>query len=368
MLNYLFSYLYDHVEFLSFLRLFQYLTFRAILCSITAFCISVFFGPPVIRYLKRAGIRDLAWDYGVVNVEGKTGTPTMGGALILGAVFLSTLLWGSLSNRYLHILFFALIWFAGVGFTDDYLKLKYKSKEGLKEHYKLFWQALFGVILGIIYLSPSISPVESSFASKLFIPFHKAPITDLGFFYVVFIVVTITAISNAVNLADGLDGLTIVPSFLVAVVYGIFAYVIGNTILAQYFLFTFLNGSGEIAVFCAAMFGAGVGFLWYNAYPAQVFMGDTGSLALGGLLGTIAILIKQEFLFLIAGGIFVAEAFSVFIQKYIYIPLIGRRLFFRTPLHHTFQHRGIAETKVVVRFWIIAVILALISLSALKIR
>ena len=367
-LYYLSSYFYDHVEYLSFLRLFQYLTFRAILASITAFVFSLFFGPPIIRLMKKHGIRDLAWDYGVVNVEGKTGTPTMGGLLMLASIISSVFLWGNLSNRFMQILVFAVIWFGLLGFTDDYLKMKYNSKAGLKEQYKYLGQIGFGLILGMIYLFPSISPVDPAYASKLYVPFHKTAILDAGYAYIAFITLTIVAISNSVNLADGLDGLAVVPAFLVAAVFGIFAYVIGNTVLAQHFLFPYLNGSGEIVVFCAAMLGAGVGFLWYNAYPAQIFMGDTGSLALGGLLGTISVLIKQEVLFILAGGIFVAEAFSVLVQKYIYIPLVGKRLFFRTPLHHTFQHRGIAETKVVVRFWIVAVILALISLSALKIR
>ena len=368
MLYSLMNYLYEQFEFLSFCRLFTYITFRAILSAITAFVFCLFIGPPLIRFLKKEKIKDQAWSYGIVNVEGKTGTPTMGGILIFGAIGAASLLWCDLTNRYIQILLGAMAWFGVMGFVDDFLKMKFASKTGLKEHYKLLAQMSFGFILAIIYLTPAISPVPFDKATLLYLPFIKNPIINLGFFYSFFIVFVITAISNSVNLADGLDGLAIVPSFFVSAVFGIFAYVLGNTVLSQYFLFEYLAGSGEISIFCSGLFGAGLGFLWFNAYPAQIFMGDTGSLGLGGLLGTISILIKQEFLFIIAGGIFVAEALSVLLQKYIYFPYKGRRLFFRAPLHHTFQHRGIAETKVVVRFWIISAILILISLSALKIR
>ncbi len=353
---------------LTFLRLFDYITFRAIFSAITAFLFSLMIGPPLIRYLKRSNRTDQAWEYGLVNVEGKSGTPTMGGILILSAIGLSCILWCDLANRFIQILLFAIIWFGAMGAMDDHLKLKYNSKLGMPEKYKLLFQGGFGVVLSIIYLHPLLSPVSIEFASKLYLPFVKSPVLDLGVFYGLFIILVVTAISNSVNLADGLDGLAIVPSFFVASVYGVFAYIIGNFNLAEHFLFPFMGGTGEIVIFCAAMLGAGIGFLWYNAYPAQIFMGDTGSISLGGLLATIAILTKQEFLFLIVGGVFVAEAFTVFIQKYIYIPVIGRRLFYRAPLHHALQHRGIAETKVVIRLWIVAAILAMLSLSTLKIR
>jgi len=368
MLYALLSKLYADFSELSFFRLFTYITFRSILAAMTAFFICLIVGPPFIRYLKRRRIEDLAWGYGIVNVEGKTGTPTMGGFLIFFAIGLSAFFWCDLTNRYIQILFFAILWFTALGFIDDYMKYKQASKIGLPARYKLAAQGSFGIILGIIYLHPRISPVDFQFAQQLFVPFYKAPVVELGIGYVLFIALTITAISNSVNLADGLDGLAIVPSFFIAAVFGIFAYIIGNFILADYFLFEFLPGTGEIAIFCAAMFGAGMGFLWFNSYPAQIFMGDIGSLGLGGILGTIAVLIKQEFLFVVVGGIFVAEAASSLLQRYIYIPMKGRRLLFRAPLHHTFQHRGLAETKVVIRFWIISAILALISLSALKIR
>jgi len=360
--------LYEHFTSLSFFRLFNYITFRSILAAITAFILSISLGPPLIRLLKNQRIKDIAWGYGIVDVEGKTGTPTMGGFLIFSAIGISSFLWCDLFNRYIQILFLAVIWFSILGFIDDYLKIKHRSKTGLQARYKLLAQAFFGIMLGIIYINPHFSPVDFEFAQQLHIPFHKVPIWDMGIWYVFFIALTITAISNSVNLADGLDGLAIVPSFFVAAVFGIFAYVIGNYILADHFLFTYLQGAGEITIFCSAIFGAGIGFLWFNAYPAQIFMGDIGSLGLGGILGTIAVLTKQELLFMIAGGIFVTEAATSLLQRYIYIPVRGRRLFFRAPLHHTFQHRGLAETKVVVRFWIVSALLALLSLSALKIR
>ncbi|MCD4655066.1 phospho-N-acetylmuramoyl-pentapeptide-transferase, partial [bacterium] len=264
-------------------------------------------------------------------------------------------------------LLFAVLWFGFIGARDDYLKLKENSKTGMSEGKKILLQALFGIFLSIICLHPEWSPLPHELSTKLFIPFMKNPIADLGVAYGLFIVFVIVAISNSVNLADGLDGLAIVPSFFVAAVFGAFAYVIGNIKLSDYLLFDYVSGSGEILIFCSSVIGAGIGFLWFNAYPAQIFMGDTGSIALGGILGTVAILIKQEFLFVIAGGVFVAEATSVFLTKYVYLPR-GKRLFFRAPLHHSLQHRGLAETKVVIRLWIIAAILAMFAATALKIR
>ncbi|MGB3975364.1 MAG: phospho-N-acetylmuramoyl-pentapeptide-transferase [bacterium] len=367
MLYKLFTLLNQHFDSLSWLRLFSYITLRAIFASVSAFLMSLFFAPPLIRWLKKRGSTDIAWGYGLVNVQSKSGTPTMGGFLILAAILASTLLWCDLSNRFIQLLLSATLWFGCIGAWDDYLKLRLKSKAGLSETKKILLQVLFGIFLSFIYLSPSLSPVPSHLATKLFLPFLKNPIADLGMFYALFIIFVIVAISNSVNLADGLDGLAIVPAFFVAAVFGAFSYVIGNSVIAEYLLFDFMPGSGEILIFCSAMIGSGIGFLWYNSYPAQIFMGDTGSLALGGLLGTVAVLIKQEFLFMIAGGVFVAEAASVFLTKYIFLPK-GRRFFFRAPMHHSLQYRGLAETKVVVRLWIVAAILALFAASALKIR
>jgi len=363
----LMSYLEQHYESLSWLRLFGYITFRAILAAVTAFVMSLILGPPFIRFLKSKRTTDLAWDYDLGNSQGKSGTPTMGGILILTTILLSSLTWCDLSNRFIQILLIAVFWFGAIGARDDYLKLRDKSKAGMSETHKIFLQALFGIFLSIICIHPEFSPLPADLSTKLFLPFMKNPIADLGIAYGLLIIIVIVAISNSVNLTDGLDGLAIVPSFFIAAVFGAFAYVIGNTILSDYLLFEYVSGSGEMLIFCSSIIGAGIGFLWFNAYPAQIFMGDTGSLALGGILGTIAVLIKQEFLFVIAGGVFVFEAFSVFMTRYIYIPR-GKRLFFRAPIHHSLQYRGLAETKVVVRIWIVAAILALFAATALKIR
>lgn len=367
MLYKLLMFLNERYASLSWMRLFGYISFRAILAAFTSFTLSLIVGPPFIRWLKKRKATDLAWGYNLVNTQGKSGTPTMGGLLILTTILVAALLWCDPGNRFVQLLLAAVIWFGALGAWDDYLKLRDHSKTGLSETKKILAQALFGLFLSLVYLHPVISPVPPEIATNLYLPFVKSPIANLGLGYGLFITFVIVAISNSVNLADGLDGLAIVPSFFVAAVFGAFAYVIGNINLADYLLFDYVGGSGEILIFCAAFIGAGIGFLWFNAYPAQIFMGDTGSLALGGILGTIAVLIKQEFLFVVAGGIFVAEAATVFLTKYVYVPR-GRRLFFRAPLHHTLQYRGLAETKVVVRLWIVSAILALVAAAALKIR
>ncbi|MBN1296578.1 phospho-N-acetylmuramoyl-pentapeptide-transferase [bacterium] len=361
------TWLSERSESLSWMRLFGYITFRAILAAVTAFVMSLALGSPFIRWLKRRKATDLAWGYNLVNAQGKSGTPTMGGLLILMTVLIAVILWCELTNRYIQILIASVLWFGSIGICDDFLKLRDRSKAGLSDKKKIALQGLFGLLLSIVYLHPGWSPAPVEVADQLYLPFIKNPIADLGLWYAPFIIFVIVAISNSVNLADGLDGLAIVPSFLVAAVFGAFSYVMGNTRWSEYLLFDYLSGSGEILIFCSAFIGAGIGFLWYNAYPAQIFMGDTGSLALGGILGTIAVLIKQEFLFVIAGGVFVAEAATVFLTKYVFVPR-GRRLFFRAPLHHSLQYRGLAETKVVVRLWIVSTILALIAATALKIR
>jgi phospho-N-acetylmuramoyl-pentapeptide-transferase len=369
MLYHLISYFFDTVDALSFLRLFQYLSFRAICAALTAFGISLVMGEWVIRTLYIKGIRDNPRAYGMISTSSKAGTPVMGGLLIILAIFASTLLWCDLLNRFTGIFFLALVWFTVLGTLDDYRKIRHQdSDRGLSQTVKLFFQGLYGVVLGVIFLTPALSPVPAAFASQLYLPSFKTPLLDLGWWYLPFIVFVVVSIANAVNFADGLDGLSIVPVSFVIGVYGVFAYVIGNAIYSDYLQFFYLPGSGELTVICAAIFGASLGFLWYNAYPAQVFMGDVGSMTLGGIVGTLAVLLKQEFLFLIVGGIFVVEAFSVLIQEKIGINWLGRRIFYRAPIHDTFQYRGMAETKVVIRFWIVAGILALIGLSTLKIR
>ena len=353
----------------SFFRLFSYISVRAVMAFILAFLISILVGKKTINTLFRKGIREKVREYEGITSSSKKGTPTMGGILIIISILIPALFCCNLTSRYVQLLILALIWFGFIGAVDDLLKIKaQKSDRGLSRSKKLLLQGIFGLILGIVILHKASTPYEENIIYNLYIPFYKEPLLNLGWFYLPFIVFVVMSISNAVNFADGLDGLAIVPSMTTSAVFGIFAYILGNYNYSSYLLFDFFNGTGEVAIFCAAIMGAGLGFLWYNAYPAQVFMGDTGSQALGGIIATMAILIKQEFLFLIAGGIFLVEAFSVLIQDRIGIARIGRRIFFRAPLHHTFQHRGIAETTVVVRFWIVAVFLALISIVTLKIR
>jgi phospho-N-acetylmuramoyl-pentapeptide-transferase len=369
MIYYLGDYLRELVPIFSFLRLVEYISFRAIAAAITAFLLTLILGRRLIRELYTRKMRDIVRDYGVMSVNDKKGTPTMGGVMIVASVLLSALLWCNPINRFVGLALFALLWFAAIGLIDDVLKVRHQdSDQGLSQGRKILLQGVYSAILGVISLIPPLSPFPPEIASNLYLPFVKVPVVDLGWLYLPFIIFTLLAISNSVNFADGLDGLAVVPASFVAAVYGVFAYVIGNTIYSGYLHFFYLPGVWELTVVCAAVFGAGIGFLWYNAYPAQIFMGDTGSMALGGILGTLAVLLKQEFLFVIIGGIFVVEAFSVFIQEKIGIRWLGRRIFYRAPIHHTYQYRGLAETKVVVRFWIVSGLLALAGLATLKIR
>ncbi len=363
------NYLFDTIEPLSFLRLFQYLSFRAICAAITGFGVTLFLGEWIIRLLYVNNFRDTPRSNIIPSSASKAGTPLMGGILIITSIFISIFLWGNLQNLFTWLLLLSMAWFALLGFLDDYLKVKHKdSNRGLSQIAKILSQALLGLIFGLIILSPSISPIPGEISSELYLPFLKDPVLNLGWWYLPFIIFVFVAIVNAVNFADGLDGLLVVPLSFTVVVYGIFAYIIGNSIYSGYLQFTHLPGSGELTVICAGILGTCLGFLWYNSYPAQIFMGDVGSLPLGGIVAALAILLKQEFLFMITGGIFVAMAFSVLIQEKIGIRWLGRRIFYLAPLHHTFQYRGLAETKVVIRFWIIAGILAIIGLSTLKIR
>jgi len=365
----IFELFYSEEGTLSFLRLLSYISFRAILAFVAAFIISLLFGKRTINALLKNGIREEVREYEGITSRTKKGTPTMGGLLIIVSILIPVILCCNLASRYVQLLILALVWFGLIGAWDDLLKIKHeKSDKGLSRSRKLLLQGLFGLIFGFILLHKSTTPYDETIIFNLYVPFYKKALLNLGWFYLPFIIFVIISIANAVNFADGLDGLAIVPATTTAAVYGVFAYVLGNFNYSNYLLFNFFNGSGEITVFCAAVIGAGLGFLWYNAYPAQIFMGDTGSQALGGLIASMAILIKQEFLFLIAGGIFLAEAFSVLIQDRIGIGWLGRRLFYRAPLHHSFQHRGIAETTVVVRFWIISIFLALLSVVTLKVR
>jgi len=367
---YYLSFLSQDYSFLSFFRLFDSISFRSIGAMITALLVSLFFGNGIIKWLYRKGIRDVVRDYGSIGVSDKKGTPVMGGLILILSLVASILLWSDLSSMFSLIPLSAILWYGLIGAKDDIDKIRYKnSDKGMSQLTKIMLQGIFALALAWILTNDGLSPFPEGIATKLSIPYMKGSFfIDLGFFYIIFVLITMLSISNAVNFADGLDGLVTVPSIVTGGVYGVFAYLIGNAVYSKYLLFDFIPGTGELAIIMAALFGAGLGFLWYNCYPATVFMGDTGSMAIGGLLGVTVILVKQELLFIVAGGIFVAEALSVLIQEKIGINRLGRRIFFRAPIHHTFQFKGMAETKIVQRFWIVSIILALISLASIKIR
>ncbi len=353
-----------------FARLLGYISTRAIAALLTSFVVTMLVGGRAIRWLHRHHMRDRVKEFGALSATDKRGTPTMGGIVIIAATVLPTLLWCDLTNRFVHIALAAIVWFGILGAIDDYLKINpVRSRRGLRPLHKLILQGLFALILAAIYLSPETSPVPPDMASDWFVPFYKhAVFDDVGWWYLPYIVFVVLLISNSVNLTDGMDGLAIMPANFAVVVYGIVAYVIGNAVFARYLQFGYVSGSGELLIFCSALFGAGMGFLWYNAYPAQVIMGDTGSMALGGVLATLAIMLKQEVLFVIVGGVFIAEALSSLIQEKIGENFLGRRIFYRAPLHHQMEYLGLAETKVVIRMWIIAGILAMVGLASLKLR
>ncbi len=350
-----------HVDF-SVLNIFRYITFRTIYGGLTAFLICFLFGPYVIRQLSRMQIGQIIQTDGPQSHMGKQGTPTMGGILILFSIFAATVLWGNLSNHYVNILLLSLILFGFIGFVDDYLMQIKKRNMGFTAKGKFFIQVLFALIISwLIYKCPDFEPT-------LTIPFFKDVSPDLGFWYVPFAAIVIVATSNAVNLTDGLDGLAIGPYIVASVTYMFFAYVAGHTQIAEYLHVRHIAAAGEISVVCGILAGAGLGFLWFNAHPAQIFMGDSGSIPLGGILGTVAVITKQEILLLVVGGLFVIEALSVIIQVSYFKISKGKRIFRMAPLHHHFELKGWHESKVIVRFWIVSITLALISLSTLKIR
>ena len=349
-------------------RLFRYLSFRSIGAVVTAFAVSLLLGPLLIRLLKRYGARDKGRDFGGLNVTSKEGTPTMGGLLLLAGLLAASLLWCDPGNQHVRIVLAAALYFGSVGALDDVLKIRSGSNErGLSRHWKYAAQIAFGALVGILFISETFSPYHAEVSRTLTVPIWKHGIY-LGWGYMALVVVFMVLASNSVNIADGLDGLAIVPAMLVAAVLGVFAYVVGTESVASLLQFGHLPGSDELTVFCCALIGAGAGFLWFNSHPASIFMGDTGSLALGGVLGTLALLTKQEIVFFVAGGIFVVEAGSSFIQDYIGLKLLGRRLFFRAPYHHSLMHQGASETKVTTRFWILSVIFAAIALATLRLR
>ena len=352
-----------HTE-VSLLNVTQYITFRTAAASITAFLFSIVLGPLAIRLLQRLQIGQVVRDDGPESHEPKAGTPTMGGLLILGAAITPTLLWADLRNLYVWVAVLSTIAFGMIGFADDYLKVVHQSHHGLRPRYKLLWQcvAAAGVGVSLLWLSES-----GLYNTQLIFPFFKGLMPDLGWLYVPFAVLVLVGASNAVNLTDGLDGLAISVFTVAAVAFTALAYISGHAVFAAYLLLVRFSPAAELTIFCGSLVGAGLGFLWYNSYPADVFMGDVGSLALGGALGTVALLIKQELLLPIVGAVFVLEALSVIIQVGAF-KLTGQRVFRMAPLHHHCELIGWSEPKVISRFLIVAIVFALFSLTTLKLR
>jgi phospho-N-acetylmuramoyl-pentapeptide-transferase len=357
----LYHLLYPLASDFHFFNVFKYLTFRTIYAVITALIVSFLLGPWIIRMLGSLQARQVIRTDGPESHLKKQGTPTMGGVLILAATIVPTLLWADLTDKYVWLALSIIAGYGLIGFVDDYKKVVEKNPKGLSARQKMFWQVALASAVGIfLYNMPG-------FSTEITIPFFKNIHPDLGFFYVPFVMLVIVGASNAVNLTDGLDGLAIGPVAINAGTFMLFTYLVGNIKLANYLQIPYVAGVGELSVLCGAMAGAGLGFLWYNAYPAEVFMGDVGSLSLGGGLGTLAVVTKQEILLVIVGGIFVVEALSVIFQVGSY-KYRGKRIFRMAPIHHHFELKGVAEPKIIVRFWIITIILALVAISTLKIR
>lgn len=344
-------------------NVFGYLTFRTILGVLTSLAISLIVGPKMIDWLRRYQVGQTVRKDGPQTHLSKSGTPTMGGTLILVSIALSTLLWANLDNRFVWVVLLVTLGFGAIGFADDYIKLVRKDPKGLIARWKYFWQSVFGLAAAVYLYMNAASPAETT----LIIPFFKNVLIPLGAFYVLLTYFVIVGTSNAVNLTDGLDGLAIVPTVMVAGALAIFAYVTGNTVFAEYLQIPYVKGVGEVAVFCGAIVGAGLGFLWFNTYPAMVFMGDVGALALGAALGIVAVLVRQELVLFVMGGVFVMETVSVMVQVASF-KLTGRRVFRMAPIHHHFELKGWPEPRVIVRFWIITVILVLAGLATLKLR
>lgn len=365
MLYYILYPLKDH--FFGF-NVVRYITFRAVAAAVTSLLVSIIFGPWVIRKMHELEIgqkvrRD--WFPLYARHKEKEDVPTMGGVLIILSVLFSCALWADILNRFVLLVLFSLIWLGALGFLDDYLKVTKKSSHGLGARVKLAGQAVLAVFIGFYLL---FHPATSPYAAEISVPFYKAPLAaNVGFWYLLFVLLVLVGSSNAVNLTDGLDGLAIGCVVSAALVYSVMSYVTGHAQFASYLQIRHIPGSGELAVCCASVVGAGLGFLWYNAHPADIFMGDTGSLALGGAVGLVAILIKREVALLLVGGVFVMEAASVILQVASF-KLTGRRIFLMAPLHHHFEMKGWSETKVVVRFWILTLIFGLIGLGALKLQ
>lgn len=360
MLVYIFQYL---EQFYSGFNVFQYITLRTILGALTALTISLVLGPVMIRRLSFHQIGQSIRNDGPQSHLSKVGTPTMGGALILVSIAASTLLWADISNRQVWTVLIVTFLFGAIGWIDDYKKLVLRDSKGLSVRSKYFWQSVVGLGAALFLYFSAQHPVET----QLIVPFFKAFSPELGVTFIVLAYFVIVGTSNAVNLTDGLDGLAILPTVMIGAALGIFAYVTGNVNFAKYLGIPYVPGVGEVAVFCGALIGAGLGFLWFNTYPAQVFMGDVGALGLGAALGVVAVVVRQELVLFIMGGVFVMEAVSVILQVASF-KLTGRRIFQMAPLHHHFELKGWPEPRVIVRFWIITVVLVLIGLATLKIR
>lgn len=355
----LYNYLYPLADQYSFLNVFQYITFRAAYALITALVLSWLFGPLFIRWLKsNQGKGQPIRKDGPESHFSKQGTPTMGGLLILSTLTLSTLLWADLNNMFIWLALMVTLGYGLIGWLDDHLKIKHANSKGLAGRWKLLLQLLFGGIAAVALMQMTDPIVDIPIINYQW---------DMGYWYILFVIFVLVGTSNAVNLTDGLDGLAVAPTFMVAAALGIVVYVAGHSGFAEYLLIPYVPGAGELAIFCGALVGACLGFLWFNTYPAQVFMGDVGALALGGALGFVACAVHQQFLLAIAGGLFVLEAMSVMIQVASF-KMTGKRVFRMAPIHHHYELKGWAEPKIIVRFWIITLILALVALSTLKLR
>ncbi|UCH83202.1 MAG: phospho-N-acetylmuramoyl-pentapeptide-transferase [Candidatus Latescibacterota bacterium] len=360
----LYHLLYPLHEYYSVFNVFRYITFRAAYATVTALFICFVFGPWFIRFLQNRRVCDTVREDAPESHETKRGTPTMGGLLILLAIFVPVLLWCNLKNPYVQITLLTTFWMGLIGFVDDYLGVVKKRPKGLVGRYKLIGQVIFGLTIGAVLY---FNPIAKDVATLTSVPFFKGLFINFGWFYIVLVMLVLTATSNAVNLTDGIDGLAIGLCAFCFFAFAGLAYLSGHKGFSDYLNILYLEGSGELTIYCMAVVGAALGFLWYNSHPAQVFMGDTGSLALGGALGVVALLIKRELLLVVVGGVFAAETLSVILQV-LSFKLRKKRIFRMSPLHHHFELGGWSESKIVVRFWIIAVLLALFSLSTLKLQ
>ena len=360
----LYSLLYPLASKFSIFNVFQYITFRAMFATLTALIITMLIGGIVTDMLRRWKLAQISKGYEPRRHKAKEGTPTMGGILIIGSSLFATLLWADLSNIYILLVLIVYLGFGFVGFADDYVKTIKRNPEGLKGKTKLIFEIIISLV--VVYLLMLLDPTGK--ATQVTVPFFKNVVLDIGWLYLPFAVFVIVGTSNAVNLTDGLDGLVTMPAITVFAVYGLFAYIMSNYTFTNYLYLPHIPQTGELTVFCGAMFGAGLGFLWFNTFPATIFMGDVGSLSIGGSLGVIACMVKQEILLVIAGGLFVVEALSVILQVGYFKITKGKRLFRMAPLHHHFELKGWSEPKIIIRFWIISFILAILALSTLKLR